>query len=80
MAYGSGTFGMPLVKFMVSRDQQVSTNVSNYWFICTTFVFVGIVLWNMSCFSCTAYLKEYKNENIDIGAWMLGLDAEHIDE
>lgn len=52
----------------------------NYWFICIIFVFVGIVLWNMLCFLCIVYFKEYKNENIDIGVWMLGLDVEYIDE
>lgn len=29
--------------------------------------------------SCSAYLKEYKNEDVAVGAWMLGLDTEHVD-
>lgn len=31
-------------------------------------------------FSCSAYLKEYKNEDVAVGAWVLGLDTEHIDD
>jgi len=27
----------------------------------------------------SAYLKEYKNEDVAVGAWMLGLDTEHVD-
>lgn len=28
----------------------------------------------------SAYLKEYKNEDVAVGTWVLGLDAEHIDD
>lgn len=28
----------------------------------------------------SAYLKEYKNEDVAVGTWMLGLDTEHIDD
>jgi len=31
-------------------------------------------------FSCSAFLKEYKNEDVAVGSWMLGLDTEHIDD
>lgn len=31
-------------------------------------------------FSCSASLKEYKNEDVAVGSWMLGLDTEHIDD
>ncbi len=30
--------------------------------------------------SCSAILKEYKNEDVTVGAWMLGLDIEHVDD
>lgn len=31
-------------------------------------------------FSCSAFLKEYKNEDVAVGAWMLGLNSEHVDD
>jgi hypothetical protein len=29
---------------------------------------------------CSASLHAYKNEDISVGSWMLGLDIEHVDD
>ena len=29
---------------------------------------------------CSAFLKEYKNEDVAVGAWLLGLDTELVDD
>lgn len=40
-------------------------------------LFVFII---MCVFLCSVYFKDYKNEDVVVGVWMLGLDIEYVDD